>query len=135
MTACPSARVKLPVWEATILMLGKFFSASSMPAVRSVAAVAPVVRAVDLQIELTLYAGADGATAQAAAYTAAAAYVQRIQARLGVDVVPSQIAADLDVYGVYRVNVVSPDEVMVLAPNEWPQITGLTVSVVGDAEG
>ena len=74
-------------------------------------------------------------TALAAAQKAATAYVQRIQARMGVDVVPSQIAADLDVYGVYRVNVVSPAAVMVLAPNEWPQVTALTVSVVGDAEG
>jgi phage-related baseplate assembly protein len=105
------------------------------PLCDTVAALAPVVRPVALSIELTLYAGADGATAQAAAYDAATLYVQRIQARLGVDVVPSQIAAELDVYGVYRVNVVSPAAVMVLEPNEWPQITALAVSVVGDAEG
>lgn len=105
------------------------------PLCDTVEAVAPVVVPVDLQIELTLYAGADATTAQAAAYLAAAAYVQRIQARMGVDVVPSQIAADLDVYGVYRVNVVSPAAVVVLEPNEWPQVTELTVSVVGDAEG
>lgn len=105
------------------------------PLCDTVAAVAPVVVPVALQIELTLYAGADAVTAQAAAYQAATAYVQRIQARMGVDVVPSQIAADLDVYGVYRVNVVSPAAVVVLAANEWPQVTELAVSVVGDAEG
>jgi phage-related baseplate assembly protein len=105
------------------------------PLCDSVAAVAPVVVPVALQIELTLYAGADAVTAQAAAYQAVTAYVTRIQARMGVDVVPSQIAADLDVYGVYRVNVVSPAAVVVLEANEWPQVTELSVSVVGDAEG
>lgn len=105
------------------------------PLCDTVAAVAPVVVPVALQIELTLYAGADAVTAQAAAYQAATAYVTRIQARMGVDVVPSQIAADLDVYGVYRVNVVSPAAVVVLEANEWPQVTELSVSVVGDAEG
>jgi phage-related baseplate assembly protein len=105
------------------------------PLCDTVAAVAPVVRPLALQIELTLYTGADATTALAAAQKAATAYVQRIQARMGVDVVPSQIAADLDVYGVYRVNVIAPAAVMVLAPNEWPQVTALTVSVVGDAEG
>lgn len=105
------------------------------PLCDTVAAVAPVVVPVTLQIELTLYAGADAVTAQAAAYQAATAYVQRIQARMGVDVVPSQIAADLDVYGVYRVHVVSPAAVVVLAANEWPQVTELAVSVVGDAQG
>lgn len=105
------------------------------PLCDTVAAVAPVVVPVALQIELTLYAGADAVTAQAAAYQAATAYVKRIQARMGVDVVPSQIAADLDVYGVYRVNVVSPAAVVVLEANEWPQVTELSVSVVGDAEG
>lgn len=105
------------------------------PLCDTVAAVAPVLRPFDLTIELTLYAGTDAATAQAAASKAVTAYVQRIQARLGVDVVPSQVAADLDVYGVYRVNVVAPAAVMVLEPNEWPQVTALTVSVVGDAEG
>jgi phage-related baseplate assembly protein len=105
------------------------------PLCDTVVALAPVVRAVDLQIALTLYEGADAASAQAAAYQAAAAYVQRIQARLGVDVVPSQIKSALDVYGVYRVEVISPAAVMVMEPNEWPQITALAVSVVGDAEG
>lgn len=105
------------------------------PLCDTVAAVAPVVVPVALQIELTLYAGADAVTAQAAAYQAATAYVTRIQARMGVDVVPSQIAADLDVYGVYRVNVISPAAVVVLEANEWPQVTELSVSVVGDAEG
>jgi phage-related baseplate assembly protein len=105
------------------------------PLCDTVAAVAPVVRPFALSIELTLYTGADGATAQAAAYAAATAYVQRIQARMGVDVVPSQIKSALDVYGVYRVNVVLPADVMVLEANEWPQVTGLAVSVVGDAEG
>ena len=105
------------------------------PLCDTVAAVAPVVRPFALSIELTLYTGADGATAQAAAYAAATAYVQRIQARMGVDVVPSQIKSALDVYGVYRVNVMLPADVMVLEANEWPQVTALAVSVVGDAEG
>ncbi|MGS5088289.1 baseplate assembly protein [Hydrogenophaga sp. A37] len=105
------------------------------PLCDTVVAVAPVVRPLALTIQLTLYTGADATTAQAAAQKAATAYVQRIQARMGVDVVPSQIKSALDVYGVYRVNVVLPADVMVLAPNEWPQVTALTVTVVGDAEG
>lgn len=105
------------------------------PLCDTVAAVAPVVVPFALAIELTLYTGADAATAQAAASKAAAAYVQRVQARMGVDVVPSQIKSALDVYGVYRVNVISPTSELVLEANEWPQVTALTVSVVGDAEG
>lgn len=105
------------------------------PLCDTVAALAPVVRPFVLQVDLTLYAGADAATAKVRAHAAATAYIQRVQASLGVDVVPSQIASALDVYGVYRVSVVEPADVLVLEPHEWPQVTGVLVSVVGDAEG
>lgn len=105
------------------------------PLCDTVVALAPVVRPFDLVVELTLYEGADAATAQVQAQQAALAYVQRIQAQLGVDVVPSQIKTALDVYGVYRVNVIEPAAVLVIEPNEWPQVGALTVSVVGLAEG
>jgi len=105
------------------------------PLCDTVAVVAPVVRAFDLTIELTLYSGADAATSQVRVQQAALNYIKRIQAKLGIDVVPSQIASALDVYGVYRVNVVEPAGVLVLEPNEWPQVGALTVSVVGDEEG
>ena len=105
------------------------------PLCDTVTAVAPDARPLVLSIGLTLYAGADAARAKAEAISAATAYVQQVQARLGVDVVPSQIARALHVYGVYKVTVLQPSNVLVIGPGEWAQVTNLSVQITGYAQG
>lgn len=95
----------------------------------------PVVRPFALTVQLTLYSGADVGTAQDLATKAANAYLARVAGKLGVDVVPSQIESAMDVYGVYRVAVVSPAAPLVLEKNEWPQCTAVTITVVGEVQG
>lgn len=95
----------------------------------------PVVRRFALTVQVTLYSGADVAIAQDLATKAANAYLARVTSKLGVDVVPSQIESAMDVYGVYRVAVVSPAAPLVLEKNEWPQCTAVTITVVGEVQG
>lgn len=95
----------------------------------------PVTRPFALTVQLTLYSGADVAIAQDLATKAANAYLARVASKLGVDVVPSQIESAMDVYGVYRVAVVSPAAPLVLEKNEWPQCTAVTITVVGEVQG
>lgn len=95
----------------------------------------PVTRPFALTVQLTLYSGADVAIAQDLATKAANAYLARVTSKLGVDVVPSQIESAMDVYGVYRVAVVSPAAPLVLEKNEWPQCTAVTITVVGEVQG
>jgi phage-related baseplate assembly protein len=95
----------------------------------------PVTRPFALTVQLTLYSGADVAIAQDLAIKAANAYLARVTSKLGVDVVPSQIESAMDVYGVYRVAVVSPAAPLVLEKNEWPQCTAVMITVVGEVQG
>ena len=95
----------------------------------------PVVRPFALTVQLTLYSGADVAIAQDLATKAANTYLARVTSKLGVDVVPSQIESAMDVYGVYRVAVVSPATPLVLEKTEWPQCTAVTITVVGEVQG
>lgn len=131
----PLVRTGLP----SDAVLGQVLAACNGETVRplcdTVAALEPVVVPFALTVQLTLYSGADVAVANNAANDAATAYLARVTGRLGVDVVPSQIESALDVYGVYRVAVVSPAAPIVLAPHEWPQCTGVTVTVVGEVQG
>ncbi|MDO8771917.1 MAG: baseplate J/gp47 family protein [Burkholderiaceae bacterium] len=105
------------------------------PLCDTVTANTPVARPFALNVQLTMYSGADQGTARDLATKAANAYLARITSKLGIDVVPSQIESAMDVYGVYRVAVVSPAAPLVLEKTEWPQCTGVTITVVGEVQG
>ncbi|HAT1684424.1 TPA: baseplate protein [Klebsiella oxytoca] len=62
------------------------------------------------------------------------AWVARQSARLGLDIIPSQISAALSVPGVYRVTLTLPAE-RVLADHEWARCTNITLIPEGVAHG
>ncbi|MBB4268233.1 baseplate J/gp47 family protein [Roseospira visakhapatnamensis] len=87
-----------------------------------------------LSVELTLLRGADQASVEAAAATAAARYAADRRNGLGRDLIHAQIIAALSVPGVYDVTVLSPEE-RVLDGFEWANATSINIAVVGVADG
>lgn len=61
-------------------------------------------------------------------------WTQRQSARLGLDIIPSQISAALSVPGVYRVTLTLPAE-RVLADHEWAHCTGINLIPEGKSHG
>ncbi|EKT1705087.1 baseplate protein, partial [Salmonella enterica] len=61
-------------------------------------------------------------------------WTQQQSARLGLDIIPSQISAALSVPGVYRVMLIAPAE-RVLADYEWARCTGITLIPEGKSHG
>ena len=94
---------------------------------------APARVAFTLSAVITLRAGVDRASVQAAVRAAAAAYVAERRAGLGRDLIPSQAVAALQgVPGVHRVDLLSPP-LTVLAGDQWAD--GSVGDIVFVAEG
>lgn len=85
--------------------------------------------------QLTLYASADAALALLEANKAAAAWRDRVQGRLGLDVVRTQLIQALHVYGVYAVALLAPANDVVLAGEQWAHCTAINITAVGAAQG
>ncbi|ADJ61737.1 phage tail protein [Herbaspirillum seropedicae] len=88
-----------------------------------------------LRAELTLYTSADAAATLQRAQEAAEALRDRLQSRLGSDVVCSQLVQALHVAGVYSVKLLAPTTDLVLGPAQWPRCTGVSLRHSGSAEG
>ena len=84
---------------------------------------------------LTLYRDQEAAPVLAAARAAADTYVAKQQAKLGRDVVPSQIVAALSVPGVYRVELESPANLIQVPMEGWAHCTGIDIQFAGGADG
>lgn len=87
-----------------------------------------------IEATLTLYETADQDLALEQAQAAGDAYAAAQRARLGLDVVPSQIAKVLAVEGIYEVVITSPAKT-VLAKTEWANCQAVTLTIAGTAEG
>lgn len=96
---------------------------------------APDVIAYDIEVELVVLEGSDVAAVQAAAEAALQAYADEKGARMGRDIVVSQIIKRASVEGVYDVTVVEPSADEVVEFNEVAILGTLTVSVTGDNPG
>lgn len=106
------------------------------PLTDNVVVLAPTRKAFAIEIQITLYNWPDSETVQAAVEGALAAYAATQRSELGRDVVTSQIiAAASDVYGVYKVELVSPAADIVNAENEWSDCAEITVTVTGSTNG
>ncbi len=106
---------------------------SVRPICDAVTVAAPTRVAYTLEANLTLYATADVAAAQAAAQAAGSAYLADRRAGLGRDLVGSQAIKALGVSGVYRVDLVGWAD-RVLAAHEWADGT-LSLHMVGAVDG
>jgi phage-related baseplate assembly protein len=85
--------------------------------------------------QLTLYTTADAVLALAEANKAAVAFRDRLQAKLGSDVVRTQLIQALHVYGVYAVALVAPANDVVLSSEKWAHCTAINITVAGTAQG
>ncbi|EKZ9425990.1 baseplate J/gp47 family protein [Salmonella enterica] len=92
----------------------------------------PVKAAYSIAATLTFMEGQDSTVVLKNAVDAINAWIQQKSARLGQDIIPSQIVAALSVPGVYRVELKQPGE-RVLAAHEWAFCTGGVITPGGKA--
>lgn len=97
----------------------------------------PVEVQYSVNVSLILYRWAKVTDTKALAETALHNLIENNWKRqLGRDVVRSQlIDAVQSVFGVYRVDVISPSADLVLKPNQWGNCTNIEVIIAGEAEG
>ena len=93
--------------------------------------------AVDYAITASIfcYRNTDTATVLAQAIAAVTAIKDRMQARLGNDIVRTQLIQALHVPGVYSVTLTLPATDTVLAAEMWPHCTAVAVTVAGTVNG
>ncbi|MGC0153073.1 baseplate assembly protein [Chromobacterium vaccinii] len=97
------------------------------PLTDKVTAKSPVEFPYQLLASLQLYAGSDAKEVQQRAQDALQAYLQTQQAKLGNDIVPSQLVAVLSVPGVYQVNLQQPVAVQKVPSYGWAHcVNGVT---------
>jgi phage-related baseplate assembly protein len=85
---------------------------------------------------VTLFSFADSGTVQETFSTKLNEYTAMMKSRLGRDIIKTQIIALINsVYGVYKTDLTSPANDMVLAENEWANCTGTTINIVGSVNG
>lgn len=83
---------------------------------------------------LTLYQNADADSVHALALKAATAYAAERRAGLGRDIVPEQIIREVQVAGVYRLQLTEP-AFRDVASHEWANCTAIELNVIGVAHG
>ncbi len=103
------------------------------PLTDNVATLAPGAVNYAISAQLVIYANADVTSTMALARANAESYVAACAAGLGIDVVPSQLIAALQVAGVYQVVLSSPAAVLQVADYQWASCTSITLgsAVVG----
>jgi phage-related baseplate assembly protein len=83
---------------------------------------------------LTLYQDTDADSVHALALKAATAYAAERRAGLGRDIVPEQIIREVQVAGVYRLQLTEP-VFRDVASHEWANCTAIELDVIGVAHG
>lgn len=93
---------------------------------------------VDFQIQanLTLYNWADSGIVQKICEEKIQQYINNMRAKLGQDIVRSQIVAILNsVSGVYKCDLIQPAQDRVLETHEFANCIGFTINIVGSVDG
>jgi phage-related baseplate assembly protein len=127
-TGLPSAATKATVLAACS-------SDRVRPLTDTVSVADPVQVGYTINAQLTCYLSADAAAARDAAAAGANAFVARVRAGLGRDVVRTQLISELHVYGVYSVALIQPAADLVVDAGQWAVCTAVNVTVVGSAQG
>ncbi|EDM3689389.1 baseplate protein [Salmonella enterica subsp. enterica serovar Infantis] len=94
----------------------------------------PVAVDYSISASIRVYDSQDMDSVMKNARDAVTAWVTRQSARLGADIIPSQISAVLSVSGVYRVTLTLPAE-RVVADHEWARCTGINLIPEGKSHG
>lgn len=130
----PLTKTGLPSAELLALVQANISPKKKRPLTDKVSAKLPVEVPFVLDASLELYEDADEETTLAAAQAAAVAYTATLRARMGVDIVPEQIIAKLQVSGVYRVHLASP-AYRTVEGHEWANCTEISLPLFGAAHG
>ena len=101
------------------------------PLCDTVLTVSPSVVDYTLDAELVLLTGSNAADVLAAARTAWANYEAARRQKLGLDIVPLDIAASLKVAGVYNV-VLKNLPLREVKPNQWSRCTAVNISIASE---
>ena len=105
------------------------------PLCDTVHALVPTEVSYVIKARLTFYATAEQASSLAVAQQSAEAYAAERRAKLGLDLVPEQLTAALQVNGVYRAELDLPDTLRELQGNEWANCTSIELIPSGIAYG
>jgi phage-related baseplate assembly protein len=93
-----------------------------------VSVLSPIPQAVDITATVDILNTANQVDVLANVDTALTAYVNNVQSRLGKDIIISEIIAAIQaVQGVYSVTISEPASDVIIAANEWPQITSTII--------
>ena len=131
----PLVRTGLPSAAVKAAVLAACNADRVRPLTDQVNVLDPVIVDYAITAQLTLFSAADAVLAQREAQKAAVAYRDRLQARLGQDVVRTQIIEVLHGYGVYSVALPQPAADQVLSDQSWPRCTAITITVAATAQG
>lgn len=104
------------------------------PLCDTVHALAPTEVAFAIQADLIFFANTDRETSLVEATAAADAWAASKRGKLGLDIVPEQLTAVLQVPGVYRAIVREP-LFTVLGGNQWANCTGIQLADAGAVDG
>ncbi|GLH33988.1 baseplate protein [Pseudomonas sp. BR1R-5] len=105
------------------------------PLCDTVHALMPVEVPYTIRAQLTFYDTAEQSEVLAAAVSAATAYAADRRSKLGLDLVPEQLTAALQVEGIYRAVLEFPGALRELQGNEWANCTGIELVPAGVAYG
>ena len=88
-----------------------------------------------IRSHITLYSWADKESTLAAVQKAAEGYAQELRAGLGIDIVPEQLNARLQVTGVYRSALELPAATLDLQRHGWADCSSIEILYSGTADG
>lgn len=131
----PLTTTGLPSTEVKNAVQAVLDDDSVRPLTDSVSLLDPTEVAYDIIANITLYSSADSAILTAQLDAAAAAFVVRQDAKLGQDIVRSQIIAVLSLEGVYSVELTNPAADVVVIPSGWSHNSTVTINITGTNDG
>lgn len=130
----PLVETGLPSEYLQAVVLAALSSERVRPLCDTVLVRQPEIENYEIRARLTFYETADRTETAARAREALDAYIAARQRELGADLVPEQIAAVLQVSGVYRVQMLAP-ALRVLASHQWGYCSAITLIDGGTAHG
>lgn len=132
----PLMKTGNPAAEILSLVVSVLNAEKIRPLTDQVNVLSPIRVDFSITANVTLFSFADSGIVQETINKQLSNYITEMKSQLGKDIVKSQIIALINgVYGVYKTELTSPAEDIVLAQNEWANCTGLTINIVGAVDG
>ena len=95
----------------------------------------PIKKEFSIKARLTLFRNADATSVLTTAYAKIGEFKKTLGAKLGKDVVRTQIIAILNsIYGVFKVDLITPENDISVLGNEWSDLINYEISIGGYAD-